>query len=56
MVVEFACTCGDLPAHSHVGAWVMQEDGLDRYVVDPYDVRIWVDWKDVAREAIRDTP
>lgn len=51
MVVEIACTCEDLPAHSHVGQWV-GGSGQRRYE-DTGEVRIWVDWKALARELCR---
>lgn len=41
------CTCDhvpNLPEHTHV--WKIVDM---KYVLDPYDVRIWVDWKAVAR-------
>lgn len=43
-----ACRCGDLPDHTHV--YELKQDGETiKYVEDPYDVVIWVDWKAVAR-------
>lgn len=53
MVVEVACTCDDLPPHSHVyeRARVAGPGGLPTLQMVPTDeVRIWVDWKAVARE------
>lgn len=51
MSVELACTCDDLPAHSHV--YRPQQDGqLVKMVLEEFDVRIWVDWRDVARSFI----
>lgn len=52
MSVEFACTCDDLPSHSHVFRHEARlVDGVRVAVpVDTGDVRIWVDWKAVARD------
>lgn len=52
MVVEIACTCDDLPSHSHVFRHQVIEDRVGNKFVQPVDtgeVRIWVDWKEVAR-------
>lgn len=53
MSVEMACYCGDLPAHSHVYEHLPYEDerGVGHMASVPSgEVRIWVDWKQVARE------
>lgn len=49
--MELACTCGDLPAHSHVYA-PKQVGKRIIMTEDPFDVRIWVDWKAVARPEV----
>lgn len=46
--MEIACTCDDLPAHSHVYIAKKEEKRLVM-AEDPFDVRIWVDWRSVAR-------
>lgn len=47
-VIEIACTCDDLPAHSHV--YQPKQDGKRLTMVpEPFDVRVWVDWRAVAR-------
>lgn len=52
---EIACTCDGLPAHSHVYRVGLDPDltnpsqSVITHVQDPYDIRIWVDWKEVAR-------
>lgn len=57
MVVEIACQCDDLPSHSHVFkpyTFVDPETGVyHAEMLDTGDVRIWVDWKSVAREQMR---
>lgn len=53
MSVEVACTCDDLPAHSHVYRTVNVAGLTVQREPDPYDVRIWVDWKAVAKELMR---
>lgn len=58
MVVEIACQCGDLPAHSHIytHVWVSNVETRHTHTLvemEPFDVRIWVDWKTVAREQMR---
>lgn len=45
---EIACTCDGLPPHSHIYRRVQYGKRIVMDV-DPYDVRIWVDWKAVAR-------
>lgn len=59
MSVEIACECDGLPAHSHVYTTVSDPNGpsidgyrLRRRVADPFDVRIWIDWKALARELV----
>jgi hypothetical protein len=47
--MELACTCDDLPAHSHVYRPVREGKRIEM-VLDPFDVRIWVDWRAAARE------
>jgi hypothetical protein len=50
-VIEVACLCDDLPAHSHV--YQAQQDGQRITMVpEPFDVRVWVDWRAVARSAL----
>lgn len=55
MVVEMACQCDDLPSHSHIASWVPveakpgQPPGMRAQYFDTGEVRIWVDWKAVAR-------
>lgn len=58
MVVEMACTCDDLPPHSHISRPVMRDLGRGAHWVpeDTGDVRIWVDWKEVARALAADVP
>lgn len=54
MSVTIACECDGLPPHSHVGRWEGSATGDPRlmtWVPDPFDVRVWVDWKTVARDA-----
>lgn len=58
-MIEFACTCDDLPSHSHifkpVREWVIAL-GKETYtgrMEDSGEIRIWVNWKDVARELMR---
>lgn len=46
--VEMACYCDDLPAHSHVYNTVIDGRRI-MYVPDEFDVRIWVNWKELAR-------
>jgi hypothetical protein len=56
VVVEMACTCDDLPPHSHVFRHDMILDRTGNRCAVPRDtgeVRIWVDWKEVARELAR---
>lgn len=49
-MMEIACTCDDLPAHSHVYQAQKDEDNRRiNMVLDHFDVRIWVDWRAVAR-------
>lgn len=50
-MIEVACTCDGLPPHSHVYRPEQHGQRLDM-VLDPYDVRVWVDWRAVAREAV----
>lgn len=56
MSVEIACTCDDLPAHSHVYRLGVDVDPMYpdttvvKYIQDEFDIRIWVDWKAVARD------
>jgi hypothetical protein len=53
MSVEVACCCDELPAHSHVFRHDVVEDRHGNRCARPVDtgeVRIWVDWKAVARE------
>jgi hypothetical protein len=57
--VEVACECDGFPPHSHVYRWQDAEGrttGLlterPKWAPDPYDVRVWVDWKAVARVAL----
>lgn len=53
-MIEVACTCGDLPAHSHVPTHWATVDGVYRAVYDdPWYVRVWVDWKAYARALVR---
>lgn len=54
---EIGCMCSGLPVHSHVyrstidPAKTAQDPVFRiRHELDPYDVRIWVDWKAVARD------
>lgn len=53
MVVTVACGCDDLPPHTHIYRTVIDEKTqyIDT-VVDEFDVRIWIDWKAIARELI----
>lgn len=51
-MIEVACTCDGLPAHSHVYRPVVARGGRLHMVIDPYDVRVWVDWRAVARDAV----
>jgi hypothetical protein len=58
MVVEIACTCDGLPSHSHLFTHTFLSDVATRHSytqveMEPFDVRIWVDWKTVAREQMR---
>ena len=60
MSVELACHCDDLPAHSHVYGWAPELDE-ERQLhtmtrVDTGEARIWVDWKQVARELALSDP
>lgn len=56
MVVEQACHCDNLPAHSHSYRLAVDVDPMYpggtvmKYVQDEFDVSIWVDWKAVARD------
>lgn len=52
MVVEIACTCDGLPAHSHVWRSGTDDAGVPNgeRLMDEYDVHIWVDWKEIAKE------
>jgi len=71
-MMEIACTCGGLPAHSHIFAQEIRDEPVAYTVasngttmpsatckrVVPYDtgeVRIWVDWKALARELSKDS-
>jgi hypothetical protein len=50
--------CDGLPSHSHIFTHVFLTDVKTRHSytqveMDPFDVRIWVDWKTVAREQMR---
>lgn len=53
-----ACTCGDLPAHDHLlPGHVQHEDGSwgPRWGTEPWEIgHVWVDWKKVAREMMRE--
>lgn len=67
-MIEYACTCDDLPPHSHIGEQIVLQhwDGRRTSVPAaslagtwsgdwaeveriPPSIRIWVDWKAVAR-------
>jgi hypothetical protein len=52
MSVEIGCSCGDLPAHSHTGEFRPNARGIVAMDYDPYDVRIWVDWKAIAHDLL----
>lgn len=53
-MIEIACRCDDLPSHSHIFEPVTQwVEGVRVYtgsMEDTGEVRIWVNWKDLARE------
>lgn len=50
-MIEEACTCKGYPPHSHqILGWEPGPDGVMRAVIGEDDVRIWVDWKAVARD------
>jgi hypothetical protein len=55
-MIDIACTCEDLPAHSHIYQQVVPKQDYRGRVFVPEDtgeIRIWVDWKAVARELAR---
>jgi hypothetical protein len=54
--VEFGCECsaGSGLAHSHIFTWLQDDSDPFDIVARPVDtgeIRIWVDWKAVARAA-----
>lgn len=54
-MIEVACTCAGLPAHTHLPTRWAVVDGVYRAVFDdPHYVRVWVDWKAYARALARD--
>lgn len=49
-MIEVACTCEGLPAHSHLPTRWDTVDGTYQAIFDdPFYVRIWVDWRAVAK-------
>ncbi len=55
MVVEVACECDGLPPHSHTGRWIVKV-GFRKaeWEPDPYDIRVWIDWRIVAHDLMTD--
>ncbi len=52
-MIEEACTCEGLPAHIHLPTHWATIDGVYRPVFDdPFWLRVWVDWRTVARSFI----
>lgn len=52
-MIEVACQCEGLPAHSHLPTRHAVVDGVYQGVYDdPFYVRVWVDWREYARQVM----